>query len=189
MKLTSKSCQIEKEHRVAFECSALHSGRGVRAERCVERSSEPAWPASHSAELGEVKAGHAPRMRMLGGTAHRDGRQTAADTLRGVARLRRSRRAPVSHPFSRARWRASVVVASSRSRPGNGGESRYARSSRLVDSHPFDVSPPPSPPPSLPSSSSSLPPLRRLDNGRAASRVVGYHRGRPRIVLAAPVGT
>lgn len=138
---------------------------GGSAYGVVRRAFEPSSPplASRSAELGEVRSGHASRMRMLGDTAHRDGRQTAADTRRGVARLRRCRRAPVPLPFTRARWRASVIVApSSRSRPGNkGGEPRYARSSQLVDSRPFDVPSPSSPPP-------SPPPHRRPDNGRAA---------------------
>lgn len=140
---------------------AARRGRGKAADGrgsaygVVRRAFEP---ASRSAELGEVRSGHASRMRMLGDTAHRDGRQTAADTRRGVARLRRCRRAPVPLPFSRARWRASVVVApSSRSRPGNGGEPRYARSFQLIDSRSFDV----------PSPSSSH---RQPENGRAAGR-------------------
>lgn len=150
---------------MAFECTARGHEWGKVAERvsrCAERT-DGAWrgnayevvrraghscqfePASRSAELGEVGLGRAPRMRMLGGTAHRDGRQTAADTRREVARLRQCCRVSVLLPFSRARWRASVIAAAaaaatvSRSHPGNGGEPRYARSSQLVDSHPVVV--------------------------------------------------
>lgn len=149
-----------------------------------------AEPASRSAELGEVRSDCVSpdaNARWYGTP-----RQTAADTRRGVARLQRCRRAPVSLPFSCARWRAFDVVAaaSSRSRLSNGGESRYARSSQLVESHPFDVSPL-SPPPPSPSSSSSSLPSSQLDQ-RATwlyHRIVDSHHGCPCIALVAPVDT
>lgn len=153
------------ERRVEGECVQC-SAPGVRA------SSNPPVVRRSSGRLDRVIY---PRMRMLGGTAHRDGRQTAADTRREVARLQQCCRAPVPLPFPRARWRASVIVAPSRSRPGNGGEPRYARSSQL-DSHPVVAT------------ASARQRTRHRPN-HPYHRIVDSRRDRSCIVLAASVDT